>query len=188
MSETTRTTATLPRVMLAPERGESDEFGRFDGTYLDTRLAACLKDFYALAGVEHRNICRELESVDEKVNYMCWIWAESPETVDRAVDLRSLLVTRTLENAVLRPQSTGAKDYQLFTGDQFWARVDEQVYENLSEFVKDTAHAALAPFVSLPVGVKTPIFEFNDYIIERMAEASGSGMVHYYAQPRTLSY
>lgn len=156
-------------------------FGTPQASYLDLKISDTIQGFMGSLVNEERAEFRDMDSLTKKLDHICWVWGQNPETEAAAVGLKSLIAIRTLEDAVASRAEAG-RDYQMPVLDPFWHRVDVETYNHLKKFVSHQVGVDIPPFESLSDTEPTAICLIDDYLIARRADKYNS-MVHYAAIP-----
>lgn len=148
---------------------------------VDLKIVDALQAFMSTLQNGERAKFRDIESLSEKIDVVCWEWAQSPETWNAAVELRSLHVIRKLEDTARREDESD-RYYRLPVIECFWSRVDERTYKNLGSIVLENNNLAVPDFEIIRHREVYPIYTLGDYVVARELETGGH-MVDYTAVP-----
>ncbi|HET8709605.1 MAG TPA: hypothetical protein VFL85_05005 [Candidatus Saccharimonadales bacterium] len=72
-------------------------------------------------------VLMQMSSRDIRVDTACWVLAQNPETVSKAVNLRSMYAVRSMDVATRNLDPSEPWDYHVHTLDPFWSRVDKAI-------------------------------------------------------------
>lgn len=122
-----------------PFEGEhkTDESPRFDPV-IDEALLKISRTDLSRKGSESID---RLATRDEKVDMACWLLAQRPETVPKAVNLRSMYAIRSMDVATRNLDASESWDYHVAVlHDRFWSDVDKAMYAHLRKSADKMHH------------------------------------------------
>jgi len=150
-------------------------------SYIDIQITNALQRYMDSANAAERLKFRELPDLTKKIDHICWIWGQNTATYQESLDLKGLLVIRTLEDAVVRREPNG-RDYTMPVMNPYWQQVDRNVYNHFSTYITDETARGITPYEALSADTPSTLCLLDDYVIMRVHDASND-MVNYSAIP-----